>query len=377
MPYTPEKPREYRVSPRYLAGTKADAAEAITPLIEARWAATNDDLGNAYVTAPDLTPRLMFLPEGRDSTLWKISAGPEPTVPSWLVTFDDRVPTEIVQDFTTALANACTRGPDAYLGAGQPAPRRVAGRWVDPIVLRSPDQLVTRSTRPGFLSHAEEMDETKERWLFESGPPQRRWYASASSQVPAPLLEALTAAAFDPSPVHRYLRRDELARLPASALATPTAPSPLEVARVRAATARSTAMTRGPRRRARLHHLDPPAGTATGRPRRPCPLTPTNPLEDAVSDATALDHADAMIEKAWGRPIAELEKAAPRMPVEDPMLRSAMHHRSLLVVVSNSIAVHQERLHALTRPGHVPAFYDLDRITASARPTRRATPPYR
>ncbi|MET8626611.1 hypothetical protein ABZW30_23110 [Kitasatospora sp. NPDC004669] len=91
-----------------------------------------------------------------------------------------------------------------------------------------------------------------------------------------------------------------------------------------------------------------------------------------MSDAPALDHADAMIEKAWGRPIAELQKAAPRLPVEDPMLRSAMHHRSHLVVVSNSIAVHQERLHALTRPGHVPAFYDLDRITASASALRTA-----
>ncbi|MFJ9841712.1 hypothetical protein ACIRYZ_14815 [Kitasatospora sp. NPDC101155] len=91
-----------------------------------------------------------------------------------------------------------------------------------------------------------------------------------------------------------------------------------------------------------------------------------------MPDATALDHADAMIERAWGRPIAELEKAAPRLPVEDPMLRSAMHHRAHLVVVSNSAAVHQGRLHALTRPGHVPAFYDLDRITASASALRTA-----
>ncbi|MFF3069203.1 DUF317 domain-containing protein [Kitasatospora sp. NPDC057936] len=244
MPYTPKKPREYRIAPRYLADTKADVTEAITPLIKAGWAATNDDLGNTYVTAPDLTARLAFLPEGPDSTLWKISAGPEPTVPQWLVTFDDRVPTEIVQDFTTALADAYTRGPDTYLGAGRPAPRRVAGQWADPLLLQSPDQLVTRSTRPGLLSHAEEMDDTTERWFFESGPPQRPWYVTASSHVPAPLLETLTSAAFDPAPVHRYLRRDQLARLPASVTATPTAPSPLEVARVRAATSRSLSVPR-------------------------------------------------------------------------------------------------------------------------------------
>ncbi|MEU4029746.1 hypothetical protein [Streptomyces anulatus] len=44
-----------------------------------------------------------------------------------------------------------------------------------------------------------------------------------------------------------------------------------------------------------------------------------------------------------------------------------MHIRSALLVTANStVAVHQERLHALTRPGHAPAFYDLQRITSSA-----------
>ncbi|MER7750890.1 LuxR C-terminal-related transcriptional regulator [Kitasatospora sp. NPDC097643] len=102
------------------------------------------------------------------------------------------------------------------------------------------------------------------------------------------------------------------------------------------------------------------------------PVAEQAPLEDTVSDPTALDHADSMIEKAWGRPIAELEKASVRTPVEDPLLRTAMHTRSHLVVVSNAAVVHQERLHALTRPGHVPAFYDLDRITQSASALRTA-----
>ncbi|MFD8751639.1 hypothetical protein ACFV0O_11770 [Kitasatospora sp. NPDC059577] len=42
------------------------------------------------------------------------------------------------------------------------------------------------------------------------------------------------------------MRRIELEHLPAGATATPVAPSPLEVARVQAATARSTAVTRAP-----------------------------------------------------------------------------------------------------------------------------------
>ncbi|MGW7710970.1 hypothetical protein [Streptomyces sp. NPDC054771] len=78
-----------------------------------------------------------------------------------------------------------------------------------------------------------------------------------------------------------------------------------------------------------------------------------------MPDASALDQATTMIEKAWGRPIEALETLAVRRPCNDPLLRSAMHIRSTLVVTENAVTVYQERLHALTRPGHVPAFYDL------------------
>lgn len=91
-----------------------------------------------------------------------------------------------------------------------------------------------------------------------------------------------------------------------------------------------------------------------------------------MPDATALDQATAMIEKAWGRPIEALETLAVRRPSDDPLLRSAMHIRSALVITDNAVAVHQDRLHALTRPGHVPAFYDLERITSSAADLRVA-----
>ncbi len=87
---------------------------------------------------------------------------------------------------------------------------------------------------------------------------------------------------------------------------------------------------------------------------------------------TDLDHADAMIEEAWGRPLDELEAMAIRHPVEDPLLRSAMHIRSSLVVYSTAVAVHQERLHTLTGAGRVAAFYDNERITNSATELRVA-----
>ncbi|MFG2094641.1 hypothetical protein [Streptomyces sp. NPDC048612] len=89
-----------------------------------------------------------------------------------------------------------------------------------------------------------------------------------------------------------------------------------------------------------------------------------------MPDATALDQATAVIEKAWGRPIDALESLAVRSPGDDPLLRAALHLRSALVVTDNAVAVHQDRLHALTRPGHVPAFYDL---TWSASPAQRRT----
>lgn len=81
---------------------------------------------------------------------------------------------------------------------------------------------------------------------------------------------------------------------------------------------------------------------------------------------TMLDQATAMIEKAWGQPIEALEVHAVRRPCEDPLLRSAMHTRTALAITDSAVAVHQDRLHALTRSGYVPDFYELDRITETA-----------
>lgn len=85
-----------------------------------------------------------------------------------------------------------------------------------------------------------------------------------------------------------------------------------------------------------------------------------------MSDATPLDQATEMIENAWNRPIDVLEALAVRRPCDDPLMRAAMHIRSSLVVADNALAVHRDRLHALTRTSRVPAFYDHERITASA-----------
>jgi hypothetical protein len=95
-------------------------------------------------------------------------------------------------------------------------------------------------------------------------------------------------------------------------------------------------------------------------------------MTDTDTEPSTYDQATTMIEQAWGHPIDALEDLAHHRPVEDPLLRSAMHIRASLAVSSNAAAVHQDRLHALTRPGHTPPFYDLDRLTRTAADLRVA-----
>ncbi|MFF8649258.1 hypothetical protein ACF06D_13610 [Streptomyces griseoluteus] len=67
--------------------------------------------------------------------------------------------------------------------------------------------------------------------------------------------------------------------------------------------------------------------------------------------AANLAQATAVIEKAWGQPLEMPEVHAVRSPCE----RSAIHIRTALVITDNAAAVHQDRLHALTPHGHMPA----------------------
>ncbi|MFI8342780.1 hypothetical protein ACIF8W_22360 [Streptomyces sp. NPDC085639] len=90
-----------------------------------------------------------------------------------------------------------------------------------------------------------------------------------------------------------------------------------------------------------------------------------------MPNTTTLDQATSMIEKAWGQPIKVLEVLAVRRRCDDPLLRSAMHIRTALAI-TNAVSVHQDRLHAMTRPGYVSAFYELDRLSSSAADRRVA-----
>ncbi|TQF02024.1 DUF317 domain-containing protein [Kitasatospora acidiphila] len=258
MPNTPERVREYQVAPRYLAGSIYTGDPGLLPLLDAGWALSRDELGNVIVASPDHTLRVGFLPEDERGELWMISAHPHAFAPpEWLVTLDLSAPPEIVGEFTTALATAHSAEPSSVLGGSASAGLDVTDRlrasdWVmdnsEPLLLsfESPDRLVVLRRRVGHLRHEAEAAGDTERWLFEVGPPGHRWYATATSNLPDHLLQALTTAIANPVPVPRHLVRSELERLPTQAAATPIAPSPLEVARIQAATARSIAAPRPP-----------------------------------------------------------------------------------------------------------------------------------
>ncbi|MEE1786921.1 DUF317 domain-containing protein [Streptomyces sp. SP17BM10] len=250
MPNTIARAREYQVAPRFLAGPTHTGDPGLQPLLDAGWALSRDDLGNVFVASPDHTVRLGFLPEGERGELWVINAHPDAFAPpEWQVTLDLSAPPEIVGEFTAALAVAHSTAPSSVLH-GDTGGYDVTDHLLDEhgwrleteratAVFRSPDGLVALHRRLSFLRHETEMAGDSERWMFEVGPAGHRWYATASSNLPDHLLDTLTTAITSPVPVPRYLRPSQMERLPPQATAAPTAPSPLEVARIQAATARS------------------------------------------------------------------------------------------------------------------------------------------
>ncbi|MFJ8442839.1 DUF317 domain-containing protein [Kitasatospora griseola] len=250
MPHHFDKGRDYQIAPRFLAGSTGIGDPGLRPLLDAGWALSRDESGNVFVSSPDRTLLTGYLPESEQGDLWMINAYLDAFAsPRWQVTLDLSVSPEIVGEFTTALADSHSAAPNSVLrtstGGFNVTDRLLGERgWHledgrTSAALRSPDGLVTLHRRHGRLRPEAEIAGDAERWLFEVGPPGHRWYATATSALPDHLLYALTTAITDPVPVQRHLRRSELGRLPSQATAVPTVPSPLEIARVRAATARS------------------------------------------------------------------------------------------------------------------------------------------
>ncbi|MFE7302663.1 DUF317 domain-containing protein [Streptomyces sp. NPDC057579] len=253
------------VTPRYLAGSITTGDPALDPLRGLGWELHHDDLANAYLTAPDRKVRLGFLPEGDDDGLWRINAyhdrfGP----PVWGVSFNDQCPTEFVTAFTTALARAYKDGPDHYLAPPDPTdPERAAFAAVAPLInrgwktqhprwdvleLQTPDGMAGLEYTTGRLDPEKELTTLQARWYMWGGPKNSysRWYATASTNTPVPLVKAITLSVSDPAPLPRwkdFMPRSlrEHAQLTPVTPPPPPVPTPLDVHR--AAARRPPALT--------------------------------------------------------------------------------------------------------------------------------------
>ncbi|OEV04049.1 hypothetical protein AN219_37470 [Streptomyces nanshensis] len=249
----PEPPDgDVYVSPRHLAGSTAIGDPGLQPLLDLGWAIRHDDLGNAYVSAPDHTVRLAYLPEGDDDRLWCITAYTDPFAsPRWGVCFNDRTPTEFVIAFTTALAASYAAGYDAHL-RGQPGTAQspfdplLQQNWevrpfrrIDSLELTSPDgmaRITYDRDDEARLDHEAELTTLGARWLLRGGPELNWWYATASTHTPKHLVTAITTAVADPAPVLRWegeLPRAVREHAHVTPVAPPRAPvpTPLDVHR--------------------------------------------------------------------------------------------------------------------------------------------------
>ncbi|MEV7242782.1 DUF317 domain-containing protein [Streptomyces sp. NPDC093248] len=272
------------VSPRHLASTTGIGDPALAPLIDIGWDLHHDDLGNAYFNAPDRKIRLGYLPEGEDDGLWRINAYRDPFgPPTWGVCFNDRVPTEFVQAFTTVLARAYQQGPDAYLA------RPVSGtdehdpflavvpllkrgweidrpRW-GVFAIQAPDGLAGLEFTTGDLDPDAELTTRDARWQLWAGNSIDRpvWYATASTDTPVALLTAVTQCVADPAPLPRWREatfsyNKGMAELTPILPPGPPAPTPLDVRRAAAS-----------RRPAALPAASVPRWSTTSRPALPGP----------------------------------------------------------------------------------------------------------
>ena len=253
-----EAMRAYHVTPRYLAGPTFDGDVPFQPFLDLGWRPTHDEAGNLYIAAPDQTIRIRYLPEGEDSPLWKITAHANSfAAPRWLVTFDNRVPAEIVRDFATSLATASAEGHHSYLSCHNStqamleagAPLTAAG-WDQrhtqaEVTFRAPDGLAEVRLHHLRLDHHDELQHVRERWLMTAGTIGTQWCATASSLTPEHLVAAMNAAIANPEPVIRH--GSDLHLLPPQATVTPVKPDmsptagaqPTQAARARSTTAPS------------------------------------------------------------------------------------------------------------------------------------------
>ncbi len=213
----PEEGEVY-VTPRYLAGTRWTGDPALAPLLELGWPHHHDELGNFYISSPDQTLRVGYLPEGENFGLWRIAAAPDPfAIPAWSGWFSDQAPEEIVHDLLTALAQDYQdddqrhlTGPRQTVHAYAPLAEagwraRFDGRIAN---ITAPDAFARLSFHPRAADIREQIvtrtEITQAWWLAAGCDTTADWQATFTLGTPTHLLAAVTAAMANPAPVLRH-----------------------------------------------------------------------------------------------------------------------------------------------------------------------------
>lgn len=238
-----ERWREYRVTPRYLAGSSGFGDPGFEPV--AKWPHHHLDDGpcQLLVTSPDHRIRIGWF--GDDFDLWKITAAQDAvSPPRWEATFNHTFPPEIVAGLTSALAHDWDPESDRFLAT----PSMYWADSVEPLLDAGWERL--RAAQPGTVelrapdhqagawidtrSFGRE-DETVRLW---AGPPgwATRAEATFTCDTPGHLVAATAVALTSPEPVVRerhMIHRDvehlvQLEPVDAPTRSTSSVPTPLE-----------------------------------------------------------------------------------------------------------------------------------------------------
>ncbi|WP_063728767.1 DUF317 domain-containing protein [Streptomyces sp. RTd22] len=294
--------REYRVTPRYLAGSSYAGDPGFEPVADWPHHSLDDGPCQLLVTSPDHRIKIGWF--GDDFDLWKITAAEDAvSPPRWEATFNHTFPPEIVASLTSALAHDWGPDSDAFLTS----PSIYWADSVQPLLdanwerLRTADpdtvELLAPDRQAGAFIDTRSYGSHDEAVLLWAGRPggSTRAEATFTSSTPSHLIAATAAAMSDPTPLVRerhMIHRDieHLVRLEpveAETQSRSRAPTPLDVkqaavtaavhraahgqpsaARAHAARIRTTHPRPQPSvTRTSPHRRDAPAQTAS-RPRR-------------------------------------------------------------------------------------------------------------
>ncbi|POX43390.1 hypothetical protein C3486_00190 [Streptomyces sp. Ru73] len=245
MPDEPDDEQwaEYRVTPRYLAGSGYTGDPGFEPV--AHWPHHSFDDGpcQLLVTSPDHRIKIGWF--GDDFDLWHISAAEDPvSPPRWEATFNHAFPPEIVAGLTAALADDwepdTTRflAPPPMYWADGVRPLLDAG-WKHGAAERGTVEIIAPDQQAGAFIDTRRYGRQDEAVTLWAGPPgwATRAEATFTAGTPAHLIAATAAAMRNPGPVVRerhMLHRgtEHLVQLEPVGVNTrpaPTAPTPLEV----------------------------------------------------------------------------------------------------------------------------------------------------